>query len=473
GRELVANDFIYAWKRLADPQNKSDGFWIFDGKIKGLDKWRDNLSNNKGKFEDPIGGLRAVDDHTLQIKLEKPYFQLLYVLAMTYSAPTAKEAVDKYGKEYLNHPVGTGPYKLEKWVRGSKLTLVKNENWAGETYPTEGEEQDKSNGLLEDAGKKLPFADKIVFHVIIEDQPLWLNFMKGNIDMLGIPKDNFDSSVKNGELTADMRDKGIRLQITSEPDVTYIAFNMEDPVLGKNENLRKALSLAYHSRAVIKKFYNDRAVSANSPIPPDIEGYDADFKNPYKTHDVEKAKEYLKKAGFPGGKGLPAFEYITTSSATARQMSEQFKESMAQIGVNIKIATSSWPQFLEKIKNKKAQMFGMAWLADYPDAENFLQLLYGKNISPGPNGSNFKNKEFDKLYEKASLLPPGAEREKLYKEMRDIVVEKAPWIPGAHRLGFYTYQGWLHNFKRHSIISDYFKYLRVDLKEKQELKKKL
>lgn len=470
GRELVASDFIFSFKRLADPELQSDGFWIFDGKIVGLNEWRDKRTKKQAKFEDSIEGLTAPDKHTLVIKLTKPFYQLHYVLTMGYTAAVPHEAITKYGKEFLNKPVGTGPFKFDRWIKNSKIELVRNPTWRGDKYPTEGAPGDKEAGLLDDAGKKMPFADRLVVHEIIESQPNWLNFMRGNLDAAGIPKDNFDTAVVGNKLNKEMVDKGISLIINKEPDVTYVAFNMDDPVLGKNADLRKAMSLAYSTEAIIKQFYNGRAISAQSPIPPAIDSYQEDYKNPYKDFNLKKAMEHLKKAGYPGGKGLPEFEYSSLASTTSRQMSEHFKESMAKIGVKIKISSSSWPQFNEKVKAKKAQMWGIAWMADYPDAENFYQLLYGPNESPGSNSSNFKNPEFDKLFKQASFLPPGPKRTALYVKMRDIFVDQAPWIPGAHRLGYLISHKWYKNLKRHSIINDVYKYRKVDTKLKVKLK---
>lgn len=473
GREVTAEDFIYSFKRVADPANLSEGFWIFDGKIVGINDWRDKLAKGETNYSTPVEGLQAPDKYTLVIKLTKPYYQLHYVLAMGYASVVPKEAVDKFGKEFINHPVGTGPFKFESWTRNSQVVLVKNPNWNLHTYPTEGDSDDQPSGRLADAGKKLPFVDKVVIQEIIEDQPRWLNFMKGNIDYVGIPKDNFDSSVQNDKVSKELQDKGILLSITREPDVTYTAFNMLDPVLGKNENLRKAIATAYDTETLIQKFYNGRAVVAHSPIPPDVDGYDPNFKNPYKDFSVSKAKEFLAKAGFPEGKGAPTIEYSTTNSSTARQMAEYFKQNMEKIGLKVNIITTSWPQFTTKIREKKAQVWGIAWSADYPDAENFLQLLYGQNISPGPNGSNYKNKEFDELYDKAAHLAPGPDRSKLYQQMRDIAVRDIPWVPSAHRLAYYTYHSWLKNFKHHSIIPDNLKYLRIETQGRAEAKAKL
>lgn len=473
GREVTADDFIYAWKRLADISNASDGFWIFDGKIKGLNEWRDKLSKGEATYETPVEGLQALDAHTLQIKLTGVYHQLIYVLAMPYTAPAAKEAIAKYGKEYANNPVGTGPFMFKSWIRGNKLELVKNPKWRDEFYPTEGQPQDATNGLLSDAGKKLPFVDKVVIHEIVEDQTRWLNFMKGHLDFSGIPKDNYDAAIKNGKLSDEMQAKNMRLDILEEPDLTYTAFNMEDPLLGKNRFLRLAISHAIDTENLLEKFYNRRAISAQSIIPPGVDGYDPKFLNPNKTYDVKKAKEYLALAGYPEGKGLPELEYSNTTSATSRQMVEHFIQNMAAVGIKIKVATTSWPQFTEKLRTKKAQIWGVAWSADYPDAQNFLQLLYSGNVSPGPNAANFKNADYDKLYEQALKLPPGPPRTQLYLKMRDIAVKEAPWVFNTHRLTYTLNHQWVHNFQLPPISHDFAKYIRIDTEKRAGAKKGL
>jgi oligopeptide transport system substrate-binding protein len=479
GRELTAQDFVYSFKRLSDPRITSDGFWIFDGKIKGLNEWVDSVKAEKANYDTPVEGLSAPEKYTLVIKLVKPYYQLDSVLAMSFASVIPKEAVDKYASEFLNNPVGTGPFMLEKssdWIRNSKITLKKNPNWRGETFPTDGEPADKAAGLLADAGKPLPFAEKIVFTELVEAQPRWQNFMKGNFDFAEIPNDNFDSAVKKDnakELQPELAGKGIHLEITPAPDVTYHAFNMKDPILGKNKGLRQAMALANDTPTYIAKFLNGRGVSAEGPVPPGLDSYDPEYKNPLQRHDIEKAKALLAKAGFPEGKGLPEFAYDTLSDSKARQTAEFFSQNMAAIGIKVKIVSNTWPQFQEKIKGGRAQIFGIAWGADYPDPQNFFQLFYSKNVSPGPNDSSYASPEFDKAYEASLNLPPGNERNALYKKMRDIVTEDSPWIFQAHRQGYRLVHGWLNNFKWNDIQNDYFKYLRVDPKKRADLKAKL
>lgn len=408
------------------------------------------------------------------ITLAKPYYQLYYVLTMTYSAPIPKEAVDKYGAEFLNHPVGTGPFQFVSWIRGNKVTLKKNPTYHGSTYPAEGDPGDKEAGLLNDAGKTLPFVDELIFHEIPEDQPRWLNMMRGNFDISEIPKDSFDSAVgPDKELQPAMKAKGFVLRKYKIQEVVYMGFNMDDPVIGKNKNLRMALCYAYDQKTPIDRFYNGRAIIASSPIGPDMEGYDESFKLPCKEYSLEKAKEYLKKAGFPEGKGLAPIEYSFPTSTTGRQFAEYVQQQFEKIGVKTTLAGHSWPQFQDRLRNKKTQMFGIAWGADYPDAENMFQLLYGPNVSPGPNSSNFKNKEFDKYYEEASKLPPGPKRTALYLKMRDIFAAELPWIPTVHRLGYHLAHGWVENLKPNKTLHNPFKYMRVNVEKKKDLKAKL
>ena len=469
GREMTAEDVVYSYKRLADPKLASSGWWIFDGKLVGLNEWRD--AQGKAATTDysvPVEGLKAVDRYTVQLKLIQRSSQIGYALAMAFTAVVPREAVEAYGKEFLNHPVGTGPFRIEEYNPTSKLVYVKNPTYRQELYPSEGAPGDKEGGLLADAGKALPLSDKVIVSIIVEDQPRWLNFMAGKLDRAAIPKDNFDQAVDKAQnLKPELAQKGIILFKDPSLDVTHESFNMADPLIGKNKLLRQALSLAYNPAPAIDLFYNGRAIVAQGPIPPGLAGYDEAMKNPYKQFSIEKAKELLAKAGYPGGKGLPPIEYATTSSSTSRQMNEYLQKQFEAIGVTLKMNTYSWPEFQAAIKNKKGQMWGFAWGADYPDAENFLQLFYSKNGSPGPNDANYSNPEFDRLYEKSLTLQDTPERTAIYQQMVKLVVEDCPWIFGVHRLSYSLGNKWLKNYKYHEFENSAFKYLRVDPALKQ------
>lgn len=464
GRELVAEDVLYSFKRLADPKLTSNGWWIFDDRIVGLNEWRETSSKaGVSDYSSEIQGLKALDRYTVQVKLKKRSQLLLYVLAMPYTSIVPREAVEHYGKEFINHAVGTGPFRLAEYNPNSKVIFKKNPTFRKELYPSEGEPEDQQVGLLADAGKQLPLADQVNVEVYVEMQPMWLNFLSGKLDVSSIPKDNFSSAITpNGQLRSELASQGIHLLKAPMLDVTHASFNMADPVLGKNKALRQALSLAYDEQSFIDLFYNGAAIPAQGPIPPGLEGYDAKFRNPYRQFNLARAKELLAQAGYPEGKGLPPLEYASVASSVGRQQTEYLQKMFGAIGVKLNVNTHSWPQFLETVKNKKAQIWEYAWAGDYPDAENFLQLFYSKNASPGQNDSNYSNPEFDRLYVKSLDLPAGPERTALYKKMSDLLVEDAPWIFGAHRMRFTLFQKWLKNYKPHEFSHGNFKYYRVD-----------
>lgn len=480
GRELTAQDFIFSFKRIADKKVNSNGWWIFRDHIIGLDEFNEKSGEAKDLkyYDTPVDGLSAPDPHTLVIRLKKPFPQLTYILTMSYTCAVPREAVEFYGEEFLNHPVGTGPYKLEKSVRAAKITYVRNPTFRGETYPTKGTPEDEKSGRLADAGKPVPFADRVTFHIIKESSVMWLQFLSGNIDRTAIPKDNYNAAIDdNKNLRPELDAKGIQLLITPDLDLTYVSFNMEDPVVGKSPSLRQALSLCLNREQLIHHFYNNHAIEAKGPIPPELAGYDPDLKNPYARFDLAEAKKKMAEARKELGIAPDAPIELTYDSQsndiTSRQMDEFYTDAFKQLGIQIKYNVNTWPQFLERIKNKKGQVFGAAWGADYPDAENFLQLLYGPNASPGDNNANYKNPEFDKLYEQMKLMDDSPERRDIIKKMVAIVIGDSPWIFCTHRIRFNLNHGWLKNYIYHSLGNNYCKYYRIDETAKKELKKKL
>jgi len=473
GREMKASDVVYSIRRLADPKLQSTGWWMLDGKIAGLNEWRDKYASaEKVNYDEPVAGLVATDDYTVQFKLVQPFPQFLYALAMPFTFVVAKEVVETFGPEFQNNPVGTGPFVLPYFNNSNRIVYTKNPAFREKFFPTEGEEGDEAKGLLADAGKRLPLVDKIIVNIMKESQPQWLNFQKGLADIMSVPKDNFDQAIKDGKLAPEMEKKGIRLSMTPALDVTYIAFNHEDPLFKNNLKLRQAMSLAYNHEESNKLFYNNTAMTAQSIVPPGIAGHKKDYKNPNVGRDLERAKKLLAEAGYPEGKGLPELSYETLSSTVNRQMAESFAKNMADIGVKIKISTNTWPELVKKTNTKSAQMFGMAWGADYPDAENFLGLMYGPNASPGSNSSNYRNAEFDKIFAQASIMQDGPARTALYEKLYEMIGNDVPWIFGVHRTSISVSQGWLRNYKYHEFNNTQMQYLNVDLEAKKELIKK-
>lgn len=469
GRELVAQDFVYSIKRLADARNTATGWWVLDGKLKGLNEWRDKFSKlPTSNYDEEVEGIKALDNYTLQFKLAKKFPQFLYSLAMPFTYVVAKEVVEKYGKEFINHPIGTGPYVLPIFDQGKKITYTKNPTFREKFYPSDASPEFKE--LLSDAGKKLPLVDKVVVHVMKETQPAWLKLNKGEIDTYSVPKDNFASAIKDNKLSDELVKKGFVLEIAPQLDVTYTAFNFENKLF-HNKKLRQAMYLAYDEPKANELFYNNTAFPAQSIIAPGIAGVDKNYKNPFKGPKLEEAKKLLAEAGYPGGKGLPELKYDIPDSTVSRQMGEYFQKQMEQIGVKIKIVSSPWPEFQAKVKKKAVEVYGLAWGADYPDAENFLQLFYGPNKSPGANGSNYDNPQFNKDFEAATQMQDSPERTARYEKLNKFLAEEVVALFGVHRQAYILKQGWLKNYHPTDLHHDAVQYLNIDNQKKAELLK--
>jgi ABC-type transport system substrate-binding protein len=247
-------------------------------------------------------------------------------------------------------------------------------------------------------------------------------------------------------------------------EFTYVAFNMEDAALGgaKNRYLRKAMALAYDEAPVIERFYLGLANPAQSPVVPGVSGFDPRYRNPSRQYNLTKARELLAKAGHPGGKGIPELVYDTTSGTARRQLAEYFQRSMAELGIKISLNLLAWPELISRVRKKQAQIWDISWIYDYPDAENAWQLLVAKNESPGPNASNFKNRELDRLYQRVTTTTNPRERAKLFSRMNAILAEEVPWILGVYKLDTRLIHPWVSNFKIHAFDYNVEKYLRVD-----------
>lgn len=470
GRELVAADFVYSIKRHADSKNQSTGWWLFDGKIQGLNEWREKYAKLPTvNYDEEVEGIKALDKYTLQFKLAKVFPQFLYALAMPFSYVVAKEAVDKYGKEFINHPVGTGPYVLPVFDQGKRLVFTKNPTFREKFYPTEASPEFKH--MLVDAGKKLPFLDKIVVDVMVESQPAWLKFNKGEVDYLNIPKDNFSTTIVGNKLSKEMQDKGISLAITPALDVYFYGFNFDQKIF-QNINLRKAMSLAFDQKMLNELFYNNTGVPAESSAPPGVAGNVPSFKNEWKGPNLELARKKLAEAGYPEGKGLPEITLDTFSSTSARQKAEFFQKQMEKIGIKIKVVTNLNPELQAKIKKRSVMMIDYGWIGDYPDTENFLQIFYGPNSSPGANSANYNNPEFNKGYEVVAKMQDSPERTKMYEKLNQFLANEVVAIFTVHTQSYMLEQKWVRNYHDSDFIFDFHQYLNVDQKEKATWLKK-
>jgi oligopeptide transport system substrate-binding protein len=471
GRELKAQDFIFAFKRLALPAIQSQGSWVFEGKVVGFSEFEKKLQEAKGEdfkkvFNDPIPGMIAKDDYTLEFKLTQPYPVLNYILAMYFTSPVPVEAVEAYADKDGNlrdHPIGTGPFILKSWETNQKLILVKNPNFKG-TYPsTSGSEALKAAGFLKDAGKALPMIDGLRFEVVKEDQPRLLKFEKGDIDSFELTKDSFRSSMVDAtQVREDLAKKGVVAEKEDSLVMYYIGFNMKDKIL-QNKYLRQAISSAIDRTKWIDTFEKFTGTLQTEVCPPGVLDRAGSTAIKY-DYNIEKAKQLLTKAGYPDGVGLPVLNFDFRGAETRyRQMGEFFVQQLGAAGIKVNVILNTFPAYLEKSKQGNLQVFLGGWNMDYPDVENGYQLLYGPNKSPGPNDTNFENGQFDALYKKMATTPAGAKgRQALVKQLDDIVQEETPWAYGYFRKTYRLRQGWVKNFRVAETVQNKYKYMRIE-----------
>lgn len=487
GRKLTAEDFIYSIKRVADVKNASTGWWAFNDRIVGLNEFREaSLDEGPTDYDRDVEGLQALDSHTLQITLTRPYPQLIWILTMHYACAIPREAVEYYGDEFMNNPVGTGPFLLNSWQRNYRIEFVRNPKWEEtgrvEYYPASGEPGDEEAGLLDDAGLPIPFLDRVVQYVVRDRSTQWLMFLRGQFEASGIARDNFDAVItEDRALTEDLVDKGVELLTAPSLTIFYYGFNMDDPVVGqsddpeqnrRNRKLRQAMAHAMNTDVWIA-FFNHRITRPTGPIPKGMAGYrEGEIPYPF---DLDRARELMREAGYPEGRD-PAtgrrlqltLELGSAESPEVRQMVELFADFMSEIGIVIRPSYNNWPTFLDKIARGQAQMFQLGWVADYPDAENFLQLFYGPNRSPGPNHAQYRNEEFDRLYERARVMQDSPERTALYERMAEIVIEDSPWIFSQTPLDYVLRHAWLGNYKLHDFPYGMSKYFRIDTEKRRD-----
>ena len=516
-RELKAQDFEYQIKRLAHPRLHSPILGLMEEYIVGLKDYASQLkqvnaelakSGNADAWIDlgkyPLAGVEVVDDYTYRIRLKGQYSQFLYWLAMPFFAPVPAEADRFFGqpgmvKKNLTldwYPIGTGPYMLTENNPNRAMVLVRNPNFHGETYPVEGEPADTAAGLLADAGKPLPFIDKLVFTLEKEGIPRWNKFLQGYYDSSGIGSDTFDQAVRFGAggeaaVTDSMREQGIRLSTSVAVSTYYMGFNMLDPVVGggsdeksreRARKLRQAISIAVDYEEYISIFQNGRGIPAQGPLPPGIFGMrdGKDGINPLvytwggseaKRRPVEAAKKLLAEAGYPNGldtkTGAPLVLYfdVTARGAEAKSTLDWYKSQFAKINVQLEVRPTDYNRFQDKMRKGNSQIYEWGWHADYPDPENFMFLLLGaqsKVKNQGENASNYANADFDRLFEQMKNMPNSPERQALIDRMLEILRHDAPWLWGFHPKDYALYHAWLANLKPNKIAYNTVKFQRLD-----------
>lgn len=470
GREITAADVVYSIKRYADANLNSKSYMLLQGMVAGLDEFRD-VTRKAGRGikydEHAVSGLRQVDDRRLVIEFTSDNPLVLYPFAASPTSIVPREAVEFYGDAFAQNPVGSGPFLLLANDRRGTMILVRNPHYHGR-YPDDGEDEDATRGLLDDAGRPLPLVDEVHLPLIEEAQPAMLRFRKGDIDLHTVDRENFIKMFDRDDagrfhLKAPY---GEHFRMYAEETLIseYIAFNMRDPLIGSNLALRQAIAYALDVEAFIEIMLNGRAARLSTIVPHGIAGSERDIEIDYYRYDLDAARAKLVEAGFPDGVGLPPIRFDFRSTAKdARQMFEFIRHELAMVGIKAVGKFHTFSAYLQRIESGHFQVGISGWYADYPDAENFYQLLYGANLPPGPNIGAFADPEFDRLYEASRFMQNGRERFALFKRMSEIVRDQVPVVLRYSRLDFFIYQKRLRNVKGNMMVDAPFRYLDVDL----------
>lgn len=506
-RFVTASDLAYAITRMADRTNGSPILDMMLPLIVGMPEcvkqfdalaktntWRDYRNRQPS-------GVEIMDEHTLIIRIHGVYPPFVYWLAMPFFAPIPWE-VDQYyaqpGMKEKNQswswlPIGTGAYYLSENNPNRRMVLQRNPNFHADFYPNEASPA-LPNNVLEDAGKRLPMVDRVVYALEKEAVPYWAKFLQGYYDASGVSSEVFDQAIQldaQGKLslTPVMQEKGMQLLSSVATSLSYLGFNMRDPLIGQeNPNakyLRQALSIAIDYEEDIAIFLNGRGLVAQGPIPPGISGASQDC-NPI-THQLNgtqcvrrslsEAKTLMAKAGYPDGldpntgKALVLYYDTVSTGADDKAQLDWMRKQFAKLGIQLVIRATDYNRFQEKMRAGNAQIFTWGWNADYPDAENFLFLLVGSNAkveTGGENASNYHNKQFDALYAQIARLPDTAERRALIAKAVSIVREDAPWVFGVFPQNVSLFHGWVHNVYPNLMANNTLKYRRIDIEKREQ-----
>ena len=484
-RELTAADYAYAIKRFLDPKNRAQYAFLFEGKIVGLDKLAaDAKKSGRFDYDVPVAGLETPDRYTLRIRLNEVDFNFSHVLAFPMVGAVAREAIEAYGDDTNAHPVGTGPYVLARYVRSSKMVLEKNPHFRQMLWNAEvGDDPENKKIAARMQGKKLPLIDRVEISVMDEAQSRWLAFQRRETDMeyqLWELTPKFMTA--DGKLKPAFTDQGIRMDRSVDPEIIYLLFNTQEKI-GDQANpfggfskekiaLRRAIAMAYNVDEQIKVIRMGQAVRAEYPIPPGVAGHQPAYRIGI-PHDVPLANALLDKFGYargadgyrkqPDGKYL-ILKYFSQPTERDRQFDELMKRSLDKIGIRLEIQKERFAELNKLADQCRLTMRHGAWIADYPDGDNFMQLLYGPN-SGQTNSACYRSPEFDKRYEKARRLPDGPARNQLYREMTRQMEADTAWLMTDSRYRNVLVQPYVVGFKKHPVYAHEFLYMDIDARD--------
>jgi len=478
-RELVAADFIYAFKRVLDPKVRAALIAEVEPYVVGADVAAEKARKaNKFDYDAPIEGLRVVDKYTFQVKIKKPLFTFIYKFAeCRIACAVAREVAEKYGDDFGAHPVGTGPFRLAFWKRSSKMVFERNPSYHEDRWDAQVPGGDPRTVEFEQLrGKRLPLVDRVEISIIEETQPRWLSFLNEEMDLIFLVPEEFAyQAFPNNKLAKNLERRGIRMEQFPTLDITYAFYNMEDPVFGgytpEKVALRRAINLSYKIKDEIAILRKGQAIAAEGPYAPGVAGVDPDFHTTANEYDPAKAKALLDMFGYvdrdgdgyremPDGSPL-VLKRTSTPNSRDNQFDELWKRGLDDIGVKVEIIKEKWPDTLKKARQGKVQFWTLGDTASEPDADTWLSLLYGPNTEQ--NLGRFRLKQYDDLYEKARVMPDTPERTKLYQEMTKIVVAYAPWRINSNRIRTDMWYPQLIGYRRHPILTyNTWKYVDID-----------
>ncbi|HSB99661.1 MAG TPA: ABC transporter substrate-binding protein, partial [Burkholderiaceae bacterium] len=485
-RELVAQDYVYAFQRAVDPANISPiADTVLDLKIQGLAAVRQAAVKSKRPFDydAPIEGLRALERHTLRFTLEQPRPRFIDTLVLSdLLGGVAREVVEHYGDKIGEHPVGTGPFRLKFWRRSSRIVLERNPDYREVPYDAwpAADDADGQAILARLKGQRVPMIDEVDIAVIEEFQPQWLSFLNKQIDALAtstghLPSQFVNEAAPGGKLAPRLAREGVRMYANLAADNAYTYFNMLDPVVGgyapAQVALRRAISLAYDVYQEIRLIRRGRAVPGQSQVSPHTSGYDPHFKSEMSDHDPARARALLDLYGFvdrdgdgfrerPDGSPLE-LQMATEPEQINRAYNELWQKCMNAVGLRIRFNTAQWPENLKASEAGKLMMWQLGETASGPDGQDALARMYGP-LAGSYNFARFRHDGFDRLYERAQVLPDGPERDAVMRQAQLISVAYMPYKTHVHRIHTDLTHPWVFGFRRPLFAGAWWHTVDVD-----------
>ena len=481
-RELVAEDYVYAIKRFADPALKSPVWgYVETFKLVGLAEARERALKSKKPFDydTPVEGLRALDRYTLQIKLveARPRF-IEFLAASDLFGAVAREVVEAYGDKVSEHPVGTGPFKLVQWRRASFIALERNPDYRERFYDSEPAADDAEGQALlaRFKGRRLPMVDRVEISIIEEAQPRWLAFLNGQHNFIEqVPPEFSGLAMPNGHLAPNLEKKGVQGWRRVRADMYVTFFNLDDPVVGgytpDKVALRRAIGLGLDVSREIRLVHKGQGILAQAPIVPNTNSYDPAFKSEMSDYDPARASALLDLYGYvdrdgdgwrdrPDGSPL-LLDWSIETDQRARQISEQYQRDMKALGIHVQFKPGKWPELLKAARAGNFQIWHVGGMSASPDSQGALQRYDGAQVG-GQNMARFKRPEFDAVYERLSALPDGPEREAAFAEARRLAVAWMPYKARFHTLVTDLAQRELKGYRRPLFWQEWWHYVDVE-----------